>query len=112
MTWEESAVSPSVPERASEVQASSEGMKYSDMCLLLEKQQKQIEDLTVMMKDLKDNLTSQSIIGTGQRSNSVPSVKNKDIICYYCKKTGHIKANCFKLKNRRECLNSYNPVAK
>ena len=79
------------------------------MCLLLEKQQKQIEDLTAMMKELKDNSGSSS--GVGQAS-VVSSAKMKNIICHYCKKPGHIKANCFKLKSRKEHLNSSDPVGK
>ena len=104
IAWEESSAVPSTSETVNEVQASSEGMKYSDMCSLLERQQKQIEDLTVMLKDLKGS--------TVERPSVAPSVRNKDIICHYCKKPGHIKANCFKLKNRRDRLNSSMPVAK
>ena len=109
ITWVDSVVSSHQAEVSSEVQASSESLKYSDMCLLLEKQQKQIEDLTAMMKDLKDNSGISS--GVGQ-AGVVSSTKKKNIICHYCKKPGHIKANCFKLKSRKEHLNSSNPVGK
>ena len=61
-----------------------------------------------MMKDLKDNNSG----CTGGSSQVVPgsSTKKRDIICHYCKKPGHIKANCFKLKNKKGHLNSSNPV--
>lgn len=28
--------------------------------------------------------------------------KHKDLVCNYCHKKGHIKSECFKLKNKKE----------
>lgn len=88
-------------------QATSQGMKYTDVCHLLEKQQKQIEDLAMVVKDLKGNRAQ-----TDSDSKSDTTVKKKALTCYYCKKEGHIKANCLLLKGRRSNLNFNNPVAK
>ena len=82
-------------------------MKYGDVCQLLEKQQKQIEELNSAMKDLKGHHSQ--IQKDGQKESET---KKKVISCFYCKKPGHIKANCFSLKNRKADLNLKNPVAK
>lgn len=39
------------------------------------------------------------------QSHSVYSVKRK-VICHYCKKPGHIKSKCFKLKRDKKCENT------
>ena len=38
-------------------------------------------------------------------SNSRPE-ERAGVICYYCKKPGHLKRNCYKLKNARKTYNT------
>ena len=102
--------------------ARSEGIKFSEMVLLLEKQQKQIDGLTDALKQLKSSDTPRKYglkskyIHTDdkQESGNVQSGNNcsgassdpdekqskRSIVCHYCKKTGHYKSQCYKLKNR------------
>ena len=84
VTWEENVSLPSVSEVVSDEQASSEGMKYGDICTFPKNNRNKV----------------------GLKIASC--VNNKDTVCSYCKKKGHIKANTFKLQNRRNHLNSSN----
>ena len=38
----------------------------------------------------------------GDENRGRSKSKSKTVKCYYCKKKGHVKAECFKLKNRTE----------
>jgi hypothetical protein len=47
------------------------------------------------------------IAETGQKKKNLTSSthsnpKHKNLICNYCRKIGHIKADCFKLKNKQK----------
>nr|CAD1844275.1 unnamed protein product [Ananas comosus var. bracteatus] len=44
--------------------------------------------------------------GSGNRGTSRSKSKHRNLICGYCKKKGHIKADCFKLKNKEQRKNN------
>ena len=59
----------------------------------------------MVVKDLKS--------GYGESdSKKDMSVRTKVVSCFYGKKPGHIKANCYSLKGHNSNLNLNNPVAK
>jgi len=54
-------------------------------------------------KELMDKeLSARSSSGQMEALSTSGRFKHKDLICNYCKKKGHIKANCYKLKNKQQ----------
>lgn len=86
-------------------QATSEGIKCGEYSEIITKQQKQIEELTGLVKELK------SINDKPSHSRYNPPRRFRSVTCFYCKEKGHIKANCFKLKKDND-LNRQPPADK
>lgn len=105
----------------SDVNALSEGIKFCDIKDLLEKQQAEINSLKYKLNKFQ---SSNSATNSDKPSNienvdgskgrfSVDKSKRSSITCHYCKKLGHIKSECYKLKykEKKEAdLNSKNPA--
>ena len=59
---------------------------------------------TKLLEEILENLKN-----PGNRLSSMqsrPASKLKDVVCFYCKKKGHVKANCFKLKHKQNSATS------
>lgn len=74
-------------------------LRYKDMVELVQNQQKQLDNLTKLVAELKPT--------QGKRYRSVQ--------CYFCKKEGHVKSRCLLFKKQQQGektsdLNSKNPT--
>ena len=86
------AINWSTGGQETEITEVSSNLVQTDFKDVIDKQQKQIDELTKLVKDMR-----------GLKPNHD---SDKKIYCYYCKKEGHIKSKCFKLKKRNESENS------
>lgn len=104
--------------------SSTESLKYSDMCVLLEKQQKQISELNDLVSGMAKGFNHRKSYNphekkAGDVSNDQSGEQKSDgkqykksVVCHYCKKLGHYKSECYKLKARQngQDLNSEVPT--
>ena len=58
------------------------------------------------------NTNKSAPVGSVPKDSSVSSYDDKlgSLTCYYCRKQGHVKSNCFKLQRRMEYLNEQSPA--
>jgi len=106
--WLQSEVKPGASvEQVKGTDTRYQGRKLPDLYSLFQKQQEQIDGMNKLLHELKnknfessDNVKNNNGSLKNMNSNQDLQFDRRSVICYYCKKSGHVKANCLKLNRR------------